>query len=631
MAIIVNTNMSALKTQANLNSATNTLNTSLNRMSTGLKINSAADDAAGMFVASNLNTQIRGSKIAQSNVATGINVLQTAEGDFGVIEDNLLRIRDLATQAANGVYDQKSLTAMEDEVKARVDEINRIAKSSNFNGLNLLDGSIAKTDPSGLRLQVGANSATETNAIYVAPEVFDSASAQALGLYGANSVNNFTSIEEAFEFASTAAKFIADVDVALQNVTTRKATIGAVQNRLNSAADSLVTTIENATSAKSTIMDADIAEESANYTKAQILQQTSATLLVQANQPAAFTGIEPDWIIKTTIDILNIVDKVLDKFTIIGDGNLPEGNFGLFFVLFYLYTLAFLYKINIMFIKSLILKNYRNYSNLKLDFHSKKILFIGKNAQGKTNLLESVYYLSCLGSPRAKNDTDFIKWGENTAFVSAILEKPDFETELSVKINPPQKKELKVNQVKKSKSSEFCSHLSVVSFSVNDLLLLRGVPEDRRSWLDLAISQIYPAYPDRISKYNKIRTQKNNYLKEIKGNISANTELLDVWNSQLCVAGSNIIYLRLKFLNELQKIAIEKHFQIAADEYFSILYNSTVSGDINFAAEQNITIENIVQDFQKKLEERKTEEIIRAQALVGPHRDDVSYFINNII
>ena len=284
MAIIVNTNMSALKTQANLNSATNTLNTSLNRMSTGLKINSAADDAAGMFVASNLNTQIRGSKIAQSNVATGINVLQTAEGDFGVIEDNLLRIRDLATQAANGVYDEKSLTAMEDEVKARVEEINRIAKSSNFNGLNLLDGSIAKTDPSGLRLQVGANADTATNAIYVSASVFDNASAQALGLYGANSVNNFTSIEEAFEFASTAAKFIADVDVALQNVTTRKATIGAVQNRLNSAADSLVTTIENATSAKSTIMDADIAEESANYTKAQILQQTSATLLVQANQ-----------------------------------------------------------------------------------------------------------------------------------------------------------------------------------------------------------------------------------------------------------------------------------------------------------------------------------------------------------
>ena len=167
MAIIVNTNMSALKTQANLNSATNSLNTALNRMSTGLKINSAADDAAGMFVASNLNTQIRGSKIAQSNVATGINVLQTAEGDYGVIEDNLLRIRDLATQAANGVYDDKSLQAMKDEVNARVAEIDRIAHASNFNGLNLLDGSIADTNPNGLRLQVGANSEAATNAIYV--------------------------------------------------------------------------------------------------------------------------------------------------------------------------------------------------------------------------------------------------------------------------------------------------------------------------------------------------------------------------------------------------------------------------------------------------------------------------------
>ena len=281
MAIIVNTNMSALKTQANLNSATNSLNTALNRMSTGLKINSAADDAAGMFVASNLNTQIRGSKVAQNNVATGINVLQTAEGDYGVIEDNLLRIRDLATQAANGVYDDKSLKAMEDEVNARVAEIDRIASASNFNGLNLLDGSIAKDSPKGLRLQVGANSEAATNAIYVEANVFASASAASLGLFKDPNVG---SVGEAFGSASAAAQFIASVDVALQEVTTRKATIGAVQNRLNSAADSLVTTVENATSAKSTIMDADIAEESANYTKAQILQQTSATLLVQANQ-----------------------------------------------------------------------------------------------------------------------------------------------------------------------------------------------------------------------------------------------------------------------------------------------------------------------------------------------------------
>ena len=283
-----------------------------------------------------------------------------------------------------------------------------------------------------------------------------------------------------------------------------------------------------------------------------------------------------------------------------------------------------------MLIKSLSLKNYRNYKDQSLDFHSKKILFIGKNAQGKTNLLESVHYLSCLSSPRAKTDSELILWGEEAAMLTAVVEKAGFDAELTVKINPPKRKELKVNQVKKSKSSEFCSNLSVVSFSVNDLLLLRGVPEDRRNWLDMAISQIYPAYLDRISQYNKIRTQKNNYLKDIKGNINANTELLEVWNTQLCIAGSNIIYLRIKFLRELQKIAVEKHFQIATEEYFSMVYNSTVLEDVTLEKEPDISIEKIAETFEKKLEERKLEEIIRAQSLVGPHRDDVSFFINNI-
>ena len=283
-----------------------------------------------------------------------------------------------------------------------------------------------------------------------------------------------------------------------------------------------------------------------------------------------------------------------------------------------------------MLIKSLSLKNYRNYKDQSLDFHSKKILFIGKNAQGKTNLLESVHYLSCLSSPRAKTDSELILWGEEAAMLTAVVEKAGFDAELTVKINPPKRKELKVNRVKKSKSSEFCSNLSVVSFSVNDLLLLRGVPEDRRNWLDMAISQIYPAYLDRISQYNKIRTQKNNYLKDIKGNINANTELLEVWNTQLCIAGSNIICLRIKFLRELQKIAVGKHFQIAPEEYFSMVYNSTVLEDVTLEKEPDISIEKIAETFEKKLEERKLEEIIRAQSLVGPHRDDVSFFINNI-
>ena len=265
MAIIVNTNMSAIKTQNNLNNATNLLNSALERMSTGLKINRAADDAAGMYVASNLETQIRGSKVAQSNVETGINVLQTVEGNLDVINDNLLRIRDLCIQAANGVYDENSLQAMQDEVDARLAEITRIQDSAKFNGMALFTAADTGLGQAGLVLQVGANSDTN-NQITAKNTIFQ----------------KLTNPTVDVKTAATTA--IGNVDTALNTVVSKKADIGAVQNRLSSAQASLVTTIENASAAKSTIMDADISQEAADFTKAQILQQTSATLLTQANQ-----------------------------------------------------------------------------------------------------------------------------------------------------------------------------------------------------------------------------------------------------------------------------------------------------------------------------------------------------------
>lgn len=276
MAIIVNTNMAALKTQNNLNKATTSLNTTLERLSTGMKINSSKDDAAGMFVATKLTQQINGSKVAQSNVATGTNVLNTVESDIGVILDNLSRIRDLTVQASNGVYDTDSQKAMSDEVKARMEEITRISKASNFNGLSLLDGSLSTK---GMRLQVGANSDAAANCITVDQSIFADLSADGttLNLDSAN-------IETVFQSATAAANYIGTVDTAIATLSTSRSQIGAFQNRLQAASDSLVTTIENTTAAKSTIMDADIAQESAEFTKQQILQQTSAALLVQANQ-----------------------------------------------------------------------------------------------------------------------------------------------------------------------------------------------------------------------------------------------------------------------------------------------------------------------------------------------------------
>ena len=293
MAIIVNTNMSALKTQKNLNNASNSLQTALERMSTGLKINKAADDAAGLYVATNLNTQISGSKVAKNNISTGNNVLSTLEGDLDVILDNLNRIRDLSVQAANSIYDESAMGAMKDEIDQRLQEIDRISLASNFNGLQLLAGKGQLAD-NGLRLQVGANADSAANAISLGKAFFAKTDSSTLGSSYKGQLPNGSkltankglsgNLDAAFANASSAAQYIDIIDAAIDDISSKKSTIGATMNRLDAALTSLTTVIENNTAAKSTIMDADIAEESAEYTKQQILQQTSSALLVQANQ-----------------------------------------------------------------------------------------------------------------------------------------------------------------------------------------------------------------------------------------------------------------------------------------------------------------------------------------------------------
>lgn len=278
-----------------------------------------------------------------------------------------------------------------------------------------------------------------------------------------------------------------------------------------------------------------------------------------------------------------------------------------------------------MFLKSLELKNFRNYYEVKLNFKTNKTLLIGKNAQGKTNLLEAIHYLSSLNSVRAKTDSELIKWNEEFCAIKAEILRSDTEVGLECIINPPKKKILKVNGISKNKGADFIRVLSAVNFSVSDLLLLRGVPDDRRKWLDLAISQIYPAYTERLSKYNKIRIQKNNYLKELKGNINDTAQMLDIWNSQLMVAAANIVYLRLKFLKEIEAKATVKHSEIMSNETLRLDYITSI-----FEGRPELSPEEISSLIEKKLYERRTEEIIRAQSLVGPHRDDISFFINNI-
>lgn len=267
-------------------------------------------------------------------------------------------------------------------------------------------------------------------------------------------------------------------------------------------------------------------------------------------------------------------------------------------------------------LKSLKLVNYRNCAEVELNFCDFKNLIIGKNAQGKTNILESIYFLSNLKSVRTSNNLDLILFDKSQMEILAILDKNNTEIEMDFTYTDEKKKSFKLNKVK-STQKDFKQVVKTVLFSTEDLLLLRGVPEDRRKWLDRAISQIYPVYDERISKYEKIRAQKNNLLKDEKFNYS----LLQVYNEQLAITGSNIIYLRKKLLSEIEKIATQKHSNISKEEILKIYYSSTFElGD---------SIEEIAQNYRVALEENYEDERRRCQSLIGPHRDDIVFFIND--
>ena len=278
MAIVVNTNIDSLRVQRNLNSASTNMSKAVERLTTGSKVNQAADDAAGFVIAKGLEAQQRGSVVAQNNAQTGINLLQTAEGNLDVIQDHLLRIRDLTLQAMNGGYSYDEVKAMEDEVLARTAEIDRISNGAKFNEFELFPAGGADD----LVLQIGSNSDEATNTITVAG-VFIEATTSVLTGRAGNPIKFTDGVSDIVDLTEFRA-ILDDLDTGIKEISTRRGTIGAITNRLESAVEALDIQNENLLAAKSRIMDADIGEESSNYTKYQILQQASASLLVQANQ-----------------------------------------------------------------------------------------------------------------------------------------------------------------------------------------------------------------------------------------------------------------------------------------------------------------------------------------------------------
>lgn len=273
MSVVINTNLSSVMVQRNLNKTTNDMNTYMKRLSTGLRINSSADDAAGLALSEKIKSHVDSSDVAKNNAQTGINMLQVAESDLNAIHENLQRMRDLAVQAANGVYSTSERQALSREVVERLEEIDRISNSSAFSDLKLLDGTLY-SQPNGVLLQIGTSYETSTNTIDIA-EAFQCASTSA----GALALDTLT-----ITSVNGARDAMESLDSAIETISDRRSVIGATSNRLESTVQRIDVRKENLLSSYSVIRDADIAVEAANLTRVQILQQASASLLQQANQ-----------------------------------------------------------------------------------------------------------------------------------------------------------------------------------------------------------------------------------------------------------------------------------------------------------------------------------------------------------
>tara|TARA_B100000929_G_scaffold291147_1_gene288382 strand:+ start:3402 stop:4238 length:837 start_codon:yes stop_codon:yes gene_type:complete len=266
---VINTNITALIGQNNLSNSQAMLAKAQERLSSGLRINSAADDAAGQAIANRMSAQITGMQQAQRNTNDGISLAQTQEGGLNQISDNLQRIRELAVQAANDTNTAEDRSSIQLEIDERVSEITRVAEATTFNGTNLLDSAGTLNIQVGANITVGVDSLT-INTVDATASQLGSAALKLDDI----SVASFTSAQSA----------IGAIDSALQSIDDNRATLGATINRFESVLENLTTDVTNLSEARSRIQDADYAEEVSNLTRAQILQQAGTSMLAQANQ-----------------------------------------------------------------------------------------------------------------------------------------------------------------------------------------------------------------------------------------------------------------------------------------------------------------------------------------------------------
>jgi len=271
MPMTINTNIASIDAQRNLSKSQSSLSTSMQRLSSGLRINSAKDDAAGLAIAERMNAQVKGMNVAVRNANDGISLSQTAEGALSQVSDSLQRMRELAVQARNSTNSSSDKDSLNKEFSQLQSEITRVLGGTAFNGKHVL-GSDATT----LNFQVGANTTAD-----------DTVSIATTDMTQASQITAVTGSSAVIDSSATAGAIgtvIDNIDKAIDNVNDTRATFGASQSRFDSIISNLQTGVENQSAARARIMDADFAAETANMSRAQVMQQAGTAMIAQANQ-----------------------------------------------------------------------------------------------------------------------------------------------------------------------------------------------------------------------------------------------------------------------------------------------------------------------------------------------------------
>lgn len=275
-----------------------------------------------------------------------------------------------------------------------------------------------------------------------------------------------------------------------------------------------------------------------------------------------------------------------------------------------------------MFVKQLTLQNYRNYDTLSLGSFGAVNLLIGRNAQGKTNLLESLFVMALTKSHRTGKDKELISFGQDHALVTAEVEKKYGTVQLELRLTT-QGKKAKINGLEQRKLSDFIGAMNVVMFAPEDLEIVKGTPGIRRRFLDMEIGQVQPSYLYHLQQYQKVLLQRNNLLKQAWNAGPELTAMLEIWNEQLATHGVKIVKKRKQFIRKLQKWAEQIHEGITGGgETLKLSYLPSFGE----AGEEDEAV--LLEQFMIKLSQMKDQEIRRGMTLSGPHRDDMSFDIN---